>query len=395
VAVLPLVALCTLSAGAAPLEPYRMVRSLQLVQDGIAAGDHAALPMQRKLLEMIDQRFRSAGSAELEDPRNFHALLVYGMSGGNPATVEIVLSRLEPETSGAMVAQGVLRYLKGETNSALAALATVVPTAETADLGAFLALVKGTVLGGQDAQAGMVFLDQARLLGPGTLVEEAALRRTIDLSMAVRDAERFLDASDLYARRFLRSPYASQFAESFVAGVAALHGALDLEQVAGVISQMERDHQEAIYLRLARMGTIEGFTKLTGFAAAKAAAFAPESAGHANPRAALYSNIALVTSDTVGDVAERLNAIDRSRLSDDDRKLLDAALAIAMEMTAAPRPAGDVAREPLAPEAESEDTQAGVSGGPAAEATEPVRIIVDETMKRLETIDRLLEETGG
>ena len=35
-----------------------MVRSLQLVQDRIASGDHAALPMQRKLLEMIDKRFR-------------------------------------------------------------------------------------------------------------------------------------------------------------------------------------------------------------------------------------------------------------------------------------------------------------------------------------------------
>ncbi len=32
------------------LPPYQMVRSLQLVQDRIAAGDHAALPIQRKLL---------------------------------------------------------------------------------------------------------------------------------------------------------------------------------------------------------------------------------------------------------------------------------------------------------------------------------------------------------
>ena len=37
-----------------------MVRSLQLVQDRIASGDDAALPMQRKLLEMIDKRLREA-----------------------------------------------------------------------------------------------------------------------------------------------------------------------------------------------------------------------------------------------------------------------------------------------------------------------------------------------
>ena len=56
---------------AAALEPYQMVRSLQLVQDRIAVGDHAALPMQRKLLEMIDERLRSASSHDFVDQRNF------------------------------------------------------------------------------------------------------------------------------------------------------------------------------------------------------------------------------------------------------------------------------------------------------------------------------------
>ena len=43
--------------GGRQLQPFQMVRSLELVQDRIAGGDHAALPMQRKLLEMIDARF--------------------------------------------------------------------------------------------------------------------------------------------------------------------------------------------------------------------------------------------------------------------------------------------------------------------------------------------------
>jgi chemotaxis protein MotC len=33
------------SHAAETLEPYQLVRSLQLVQDRIASGDHAALPM--------------------------------------------------------------------------------------------------------------------------------------------------------------------------------------------------------------------------------------------------------------------------------------------------------------------------------------------------------------
>jgi len=66
------------------LQPYQLVRSLQLVQDRIAAGDHAALPMQAKLLEMADTRLRAADAEDFKDPKNFRALLVYGMSGGKP-----------------------------------------------------------------------------------------------------------------------------------------------------------------------------------------------------------------------------------------------------------------------------------------------------------------------
>ena len=61
------------------LEPYQMVRSLELVQDRIAAGDEAALPMQRKLLEMIDAKLLATPPAGFEDPRNFDALLVYAI----------------------------------------------------------------------------------------------------------------------------------------------------------------------------------------------------------------------------------------------------------------------------------------------------------------------------
>ena len=75
------------------LQPYQMVRSLQLVQDRIAGGDHAALPMQKKLLELTDARFRAASDKAFADRRNAHALMVYAMSGGNPATVADSLAR--------------------------------------------------------------------------------------------------------------------------------------------------------------------------------------------------------------------------------------------------------------------------------------------------------------
>ena len=97
-----------LAEGDTQLEPYQMVRSLQLVQDRIASGDDAALPMQRKLLEMIDKRLREASSQDFVDERNYQAMLVYAMSGGNPATIDRLLSKLHLDETDRALGTGIL-----------------------------------------------------------------------------------------------------------------------------------------------------------------------------------------------------------------------------------------------------------------------------------------------
>ena len=42
------------------LAPYKMIRSLQFVQDTVVLGDHSAMEMQRFLLATIDERLRTA-----------------------------------------------------------------------------------------------------------------------------------------------------------------------------------------------------------------------------------------------------------------------------------------------------------------------------------------------
>ncbi len=128
------------------LQPYQFVRSLQLIQDRIAAGDQAAMPMQAKLLELVDARLRDAGVDDFKDARNFRALLVYGMSGGNPVTVQAAISRLKLDGQDLAIAKGVINYLNGRPTGAIAALDPVDPMQLPADLGAFVALVKGSLL---------------------------------------------------------------------------------------------------------------------------------------------------------------------------------------------------------------------------------------------------------
>lgn len=355
------------------LQPYQMVRSLQLVQDRIAGGDHAALPMQNKLLEMIDARLRRTGHEEFADRRNFHALMVYAMSGGNPATIADILARLEIEETDRAAGAAILGYLLGDVAQSRAALAGIEPQDFPTEVAAFLSLVKGSVIAADDAETGLSMLDEARLLSPGTLVEEAALRRTVALAAQAGQADRFLSASEQYTRRYLRSPYSSQFAEGFVSGIVELREDIDLARVEQAVAWMTQEQARTVYLRLARRAAIEGDADMLAFASGGAAAHGEAVGGRADPRSQLYTGISSVTSETVEEVLQRLQGLDPAGLSASDRALLAAAKAVAAEVVAPVRPAAALP-------AKSEE-----------DAAENERLTA--VRAKLDAVDALLEET--
>ncbi|MDR7034691.1 chemotaxis protein MotC [Mesorhizobium sp. BE184] len=328
--------LATASHAAEPLQPYQLVRSLQLVQDKIAAGDHAALPMQGKLLELIDARMRSASPQDFADPKNFRALLVYGMSGGNPSTVGAATARIELDAVNKDIAAGIVAYLGGRPAEAIKLLEPMDPMRLSPDLGAFVALVKGSLLALEKPKEALTLLDQARLLSPGTLVEEAALRRSVGIAVAEGDAARFVLASTQYVERFLHSPYASQFADSFASGVIALHMAVSQDKLADIVSMMDPEREKVIYLRIARRAAIDGLNDLSAFAASKAEEGRNGKDNEDDPRALLYASLSSMTSASVAELREKLGRIDRSQLSPSDRDLFDAARAVTHEIVTAP-----------------------------------------------------------
>ena len=349
------------------IEPYKMVRSLQIVQDQIANGDHASLPMQQKLLELTDARFRSAGSEEFDDPRNLSALLVWAMSGGNPTTVEVTLSRLQLQGDDAVIGKGVLAYMRGQLAKAAAILDPIDPMTRTDDTGAFIALVKGSIIGGKSPAPALKLMDQARLLAPGTLVEEAALRRSLPLVLTMRQPDRFLRLAEQYTRRFLRSPYASEFADAFVEGLVTFHDDIDEAEIDTIVSLMSPPQQEAIYLRLARRSTIKGQIERSAFASEKARETMQDTEQGADPRAMLYQAIASITSENIEEVLARLKDVDPGQLSPRDRRLLLAARAIAAEVLAPPEPE----QQPAAGDEPAESAAAGAPPEPAPAEAAP------------------------
>lgn len=386
---------------ASHLQPYQMVRSLQLVQDRIATGDHAALPMQQKLLEMTDKTIRDADTAVFDEPRNFRALLIYGMSGGNPLTLERTVSHLTLGDADKTIAEGIVGYLRGNPRSAQAALEPVDPMILPRELGAFLALVKGAVLTNEDPAKALIMFDQARLLGTGTLVEEASLRRTIMLATSQKDAVRFIDSSRQYASRYLRSPYASQFANAFVRGVAELHDAIPLDDIAQVADLMNPEQAKTTYLRIARRAAIEGITELSAFASRKARENPDEEKRSVDSRAILYSGLSSITSGSADEILEKLSKVERDGLSQNDKMLLDAAKAVASELTGAPPPLTSTAAAENTQPTIVERVEAQAAAAPAlSPAATQKSIQADEAdamlisaREKLDAIDKLLGET--
>lgn len=373
------------------LEPYQMVYSLQLVQDRIADGDQAALPMQRKLLELIDARLAESTPEDFSDDRNFRSLMIYAMSGGNPTTVQKVVSQLILGEQRARLSAGLLEYVRGETSRAVAALKDIDPREVEPDIGPSLALVKGTLYVNMDPEKSLAFFDFARLAGPGTLIEEAALRRSVSLTSETGDSDRFESVSEQYVRRFLRSPYASQFADYFVLGVARLHATLKLDRIAEIIDDMNDEQSTVVYLRIARQAAIDRLDELLIFAREGLERSALRKEGGQEARAVLYSGLAAVASEDVAGVRDQLETIDPSQLSEPDRALLEAARKIADEVVSPPSTAGLPKRRPEIDDVVSPaPKRVGGDHGRPFKTTEDY---VADKRNRLEAIDQLLQET--
>ncbi len=254
-------------------EPYKLVRSLQRIQDEIADGDKQAIGMQFELTKLVDKSFRRLDRKKFADPTTARALLAYSMLGGNPKTLEEHLADIGgADNQYVRLGAAILSYQKGASHNALAQLKMIDPRSVGGMFGASLALIRGLIT--ENDKAAHVDFDTARLLAPGTLIEEASLRRLMSIHRRAEDPEAFLRVSSRYARRFVASPYALQYAQEFTAGVTAMGDRMDTETVIEILEFLPEAYRQSLTLRLMHNATLDGKSELV----ARIAAFAPDRA---------------------------------------------------------------------------------------------------------------------
>lgn len=319
------------------LPPYKILRSLQFIQDSVVLGDHSAIEMQRYMLGAIDKRLRTAGIAQFDDPRNIDAALIYAMSGGNPETLDFLTSRDIEGNFDSRITDALRQYLNGKGALIVTNLAKTIPEYRNTRIGPYLYLILGNASSLQDPKAAMGYYDWARLRAPGTIIEEAALRRSISLSMRGAVPEKGFAYSLSYARRFMTSPYASQFADIFVELVVANFTEQTEGKITEILDFMDRPRQREVYLRIARRAAIAGLQPLARLAAERADALSDIADGK-KALASLYAGLVDVPSADILDAVKQMSAIPEQDLSPRDRALLRAAKAVAQEVLRAPDP---------------------------------------------------------
>ncbi len=325
------------AGGAKPAEaPAAAVRSLQALQDQVAQGSVAAQAAQPRMLAHVAEVFDAADPAVWKEPRNANAAALYLFSAGRAGAVRAVLERgavFAPE--GDRLVKGALAYAEGQDEVARTLLAPFDPRALPTSLGGHLALVMAVLLADKDRARADAMLDAARLLVPGTLVEEAALRRQIFLLADGATLDKFVKLSRQYIRRFHGSVFASNFKGrllSFAVRTALEGDVALLAKFDPIFAELPLPERRASYLVLSRDALVAGRPEAARYAAARAAALAPGPAE--GERARLYAAAAGAASDAAPAARASLAALDAARLPPHDAELRDAALAMSASVDA-------------------------------------------------------------
>ncbi|WP_426613865.1 chemotaxis protein [Bradyrhizobium sp. McL0616] len=313
-------------------EPYELVRALQAVQDGIANGDTAAHGSHIALIRQIGEKLLAADPRVWSNPQNGQAVVIYLLSGGAPQVVR-KLPR-DKMNVDAKLFDGALAYVEGRQEEARELLKDVQPRTIPSGMGGQVALVQGALFARSAASLAIERLDDARLLLPGTLVEEAALRREILLVGQAEDFDKFEFLTLAYIRHYRNSVYAGDFWQRFSTGLTQSSLALDdrrFARIAALLEQIDRASRLKLYLVIARAALVRGKLGVTRPASERALTLSADATSD-RERAHFFRGASRALTDEYDGGFAELKALDKSKLPERDVLLLNATVQLALDV---------------------------------------------------------------
>ena len=337
-AVATLVLASTADALADPLKLSDMVDDLQRIQVQIAQGDKTAYAGQLKQLKTMGAAIAAAKPETWKDKREADSLVIYILSGGSLVEVVRLLKDETIVESERSLVRGALAYVTNHEADAIGLIGQTDWIALDARLAGEIAFARSVLETKHDAKAAAELLDWARLLAPGSLVEEAALRREIALVAETRDARRVAMLTRQYSTRFAASLYAADFFGELAHTIGRLglaDDAANYQLLSSSTTTLAPDNRRDFLLTLAKTAVVNA-----RFAAASAAASeALRGARPASPeeaRARLYLDAGRIYSDGYDAALADLQGLAAAKFDRSDAGLLASVRSVAGALRIAP-----------------------------------------------------------
>lgn len=315
--------------------PVAWVRTLQLLQDRVAAGSLAAHESQPLLIARINADLANAPPDVWADRHNLAAAIVFALSGGGPAILRRLTARDALGEPEATLARGALAYIEGREPDANRLLRDIDVTTLPPTLAGAIGLTQASLNLSGDPTAAIRLLDRVRLMLPGTLAEEGALRREIFTLGQVGDLKRFEALAIQYLRRFPHSVYAGNFRQRLAYQLTQFDVGRDevrFTALTRIVNELAPESRRDLYLLIARTAIQEGKTASALLAADRALALCVPDSAEAT-RSRLYRAAAeIVSLATFESGVRTLRTLDRTKLPERDVPLLNAALSAAEEI---------------------------------------------------------------
>ena len=234
VAALVLMTMVSGAHAAKPQDPLKidaLLHSLLQVQDRLAAGDEAALGLQSHLMKLLAAGIEESRSpAELSDAE-IEALMIFGIIGtGSKAVSSVLFDRSMPQDF-ADLAQAIGTYRQRKRAQALKRFSKVDQDNVQERVRPFVAFALGNLLSRRWPKAAVRHYNLVRLDAPGTLLEEATIRRLMALYGSNNQPQPFLRLAMDYAQRFIESPYRKQYLKSLRKGIVAMRRGLTDDEI--------------------------------------------------------------------------------------------------------------------------------------------------------------------
>ncbi len=356
-------------------EPYKLIRTLQHAQDQIAGGSQVAYDVQRKLLDHIGTKFIKFPDHVWADEKNSEAAAVFALAGGDPQVGKWLLNNRALAEEYKDILKGAVAFASREYPVAAEVLAPFEPLKYPGHLGGSLALVKAMLVAKEDPKAAARLFAISRLLVPGTLIDEAALRRSLVLFKTKEDLPQLVTTSSIYYRQFGQSVFGPVFDENLATTLVKFDDdALQeyQEKLSEVVKLTPGNRQKKIYLMFAKKAVINGRMAFARFISSNAAKVDP-SDSQTVTRANLYKAAADLVSDAPEKGLTALDNIDTKILSDDDKQIMKKASKVGNAIAQWP---------PAAPAKEEANDMAAKDGDMSS----------DDLLKRIEP---LMAEVNG